>query len=205
MTKKGVIILKEITLNKMKDLYSDLKAKKCYNENELINSIIENFKDELIFNSNEILVYTGTYILKHETKRSWYPVYGILLDENLPSAQYKKFKDLESGFSCYINLNELPDFEKDNFVIYIPNARHYENEYTFQQDYMKLRHIFFKEAIINGQDAALNLVSSEEKIKELFSVGNHMKEQDISPDFYKYFYEVAICNKKNKNVFSKKI
>ena len=54
MTKKGVIILKEITLNKMKDLYSDLKAKKCYNENELINSIIENFKDELIFNSNEI-------------------------------------------------------------------------------------------------------------------------------------------------------
>ena len=95
--------MKEITLNKMKDLYSDLKAKKCYNENELINSIIENFKDELIFNSNEILVYTGTYILKHETKRSWYPVYGILLDENLPSAQYKKFKDLESGFSCYIN------------------------------------------------------------------------------------------------------
>lgn len=196
--------MKEITLNKMKDLYSNLKAKNCYNENELVNSIIENFKNELIFNSNEIFVYTGTYNLKHEIK-AWYPVHEILVDENSPSAQYKKFKDLESGLSYGINLKDLSDFEKYNIVIYLPNARNYENEYTFQEDYMKLRRNFFKEAIINGQASALNLVCSEEEIKELFSVENYMKEQDISPVFYKYFYDAAICNKKNKNAVVKKL
>lgn len=156
--------------------------------------------DHLLMGFNGVYVYMGTYKLVHECPGSWYPVHEVFVSEEDPTAEYKLFYELDSGLPKCVNIkDDLDYFERNSIIVYIPNARNHESKYTFEQDFTKLRKIYLRELCVNNEETAVALITSDDYIKEVFSVANYMKENNISPVFYQAFYDVALCNTKNNS------
>lgn len=156
-----------------------------------------NSDDHLLMGFNGVYVYMGTYKLVHESPDSWYPVHEVFVSEKDPTAEYKLFYELDSGLPKCINIkDDLDYFERNSTVVYIPNARNHESKYTFEQDFSKLRRIYLRELCVSDEETAVALVTSEDYIKQVFSVENYMKENNISSVFYQAFYDAALCNQK---------
>lgn len=156
--------------------------------------------DHLLTSFNGVYVYMGAYKLEHESSDSWYPVNEVLVSEEDLTAEYKHFYELDTGLLRCVNIKEeLNYFEKNNTIIYIPNARSFESENTFEQDFKKLRKIYLKELCLYDEETAVALVTSEDYIKEVFSVTNYMQENNINEIFYQAFYDAALCNKKESH------
>ncbi len=193
--------MKLISEEDLKKEYLELKKQKKFSDNEILNYFMDKLEnDYLITKCNGIHVYMGTYKLVHKYSDSWYPVSEVLVDENDLSAEYKAFKELNTGLKKCINIGkDMEDFEKDNIIIFIPNVRNFEREFTFEQDFKKLRKLYFKELFIKDEKAAISTVTSEQWIEETFSVKNYLNEINISSVFYQTFFEAALCNKKQNS------
>lgn len=195
-----------ITKQELKDLFNTLIEKHEFSIEQAIDYLMEKLKkDYLIKNFNGVYVYMGTYKLVHKYENCWYPAHEQLVAEDDPTKEYKKFYELDTGLQKCINVGqELEMFEQDNTIVVIPNVRDYENKATFKQDYEKLRRIYLKELCLKDEESALSIVTSEEYIKQEFSIEKYLIENNISLVFYDAFYEAALCNKKDSNIVSDK-
>ena len=143
---------------------------------EAVNGLFEKIDsdDYLLLGSNGVYVYMGTYKLVHKSDTTWYPVDEILVSEDNLTAQYKLFYQLDTGLGKFVNIKEeLDAFENNNTIIYIPNVRNIENKFTFIEDFKKLRKVYLRELCISGEESAVNLVTTEDYIEQLFSVENY--------------------------------
>ena len=195
-----------ITKQELKDLFNTLIEKHEFSIEQAIDYLMEKLKkDYLIKNFNGVYVYMGTYKLVHKYENCWYPAHERLVAEDDPTKEYKMFYELDTGLQKCINVGqELEMFEQGNTIVVIPNVRNYENKATFKQDYEKLRRIYLKELCLKDEESALSIVTSEEYIKQEFSIEKYLIENNISLVFYDAFYEVALCNKKDSNIVSDK-
>jgi len=188
--------MKEAVLEKLKKNYEELKRYTIMDENKLIERATDGVEDETVHDSNEIMIYMGTYYHAYESDAFTSGLEILVQDDGEYPRVFKKFLDLENGFTYHVRMKDCKRFESEHIVVYIPNARNYESKYTFQEDYNKLRRIFFKEAIENGQESAIRLVASQNKIKELFSVRNFLLENGINLLVLDEFEKEALCNKR---------
>lgn len=198
-----MIVIKKEELKKQ---FLELMKRQNLSIDEAIDKLFKiiNSDDYLLLGFNGVYIYMGTYKLVHESDTAWYPVNEILVSEEDPTASYKLFYELDTGLPKKIDMHEeLDDFEKNNTIIYIPNVRNFETKTTFIQDFIKLRKNYLKEFCIKGEDIAVELVTSEEYIKQLFSIENYMHENDINPVYYHVFYNEALCNQKNPKLIKK--
>lgn len=182
--------------------FFDLTKTQNLSTDNAVDKILEKVSsdDHLLMGFNGVYVYMGTYKLVHECPGSWYPVHEIFVSEEDPTAEYKLFYELDTGLPKCVNIkDDLDYFEQNSTIVSIPNARNYENKYTFEQDFTKLRRIYLRELCISDEETAVALVTSEDYIKEAFSVANYMKENNISSVFYQAFFDVALCNSKSNS------
>lgn len=193
--------MKFISKEDLKREYFELKKKKNLSDTTIINYLMSKLKsDYLITELDGIYVYMGTYKLVHESSDAWYPVYEELVDENNPNAEYKIFNRLDSGLKKSVRIGkDMEIFEKSNTIIFIPNFRNFEAEFTFEEDFKKLRNLYFHELFAKDEETATSVVTSEQWIKDVFSFENYIKENNISPVFYKAFFDAALYNQKENS------
>ena len=186
-----------INKNQLKKECNRLINDEGLNINEAIDKIynIISSDDCLLVGFNGIYVYMGTYKLDNKE----FPINTTFVDEKDPNKEYKLFYELDTGLSKYVNIKEeLKDFENNNTIVYIPNVRNYESEYTFIEDFKKLRKIYLKELCTNNEEDAIKLITNENFIKKTFSVENYFKSLNLNPMFFTSFYNAALCNQKEK-------
>ena len=194
--------MKVLQKDELKNIFLELTKKQNLSPEEAIDKLFEEINSDkyLLMGVNGVYVYMGTYKKEHESADSWYPVRSVLVPEDDPTAEYKLFYELDTGLPKKVDINnDLKYFEENNTIVYIPNARNYEREFTFEQDFKKLRKIYLRELCINNEEYAVALTTSEDYIKAVFSVANYMKERNISSVFYQAFYDIALSNTKNKS------
>lgn len=197
--------MKIISKEELKKEYRELRDQNYSDEDIVDYFMVKLESDYLISKSNGIYVYMGTYKLVHESSDAWYPVWEVLVNENDPSAEYKVFKELDTGLKQCVSVGEdMERFENNNVIITIPNYRSFEEDFTFEEDFKKLRELYLHELCASDEETAISVVTSGQRIKALFSFENYLKENNISPVFYQTFFEAALCTKKQHAVVSDK-
>lgn len=193
--------MKLITKEELRKEFLNLTQIECLCNDEAIDVLAKKLEqDYLITDFDGVYVYMGTYKLVHECAYAWYPVHEVLVDEQDSTAEYQTFYELDTGLKKCINVNQdLEKFKQNNTIIYIPNVRHFENKYTFEDDFKKIRRVYLEDLCLMSNEDALSFITSEEYIKEIFSIENYMKQNNLNPNFYKAFYDAALCNSKNQN------
>ena len=190
--------MKVLTKKEIIDEYKDLITKEKMSQEQALDTILDSDK-YLLSESNGISVFMGSYRWERP-EDTFYPVDTFLVDDEDPNITYKYFYEIDRCWSMYKKPEEMEDFEKNHIIIYIPNARNFQTNYTYLEDFKKLRKIYFRELFNNGEEEAIKYITSEENIKSIFSVENYMKENNIGSVFFQAFNEVALCNKKSDKV-----
>ena len=194
--------------DELKKEFSELTKDQKLSVDEAVDKLFKKIdsSDYLLSGFNGLYVYMGTYKLAHESDTTWYPVDDILVSEEDPTAEYKLFYELDTGLSKCVEIKEdLETFENANTIIYIPNVRSFEKKFTFIEDFKKLRKIYLRELCVGDEESAVALVTTEDYIKQLFSVENYMKENNIPTVFYQTFYDAALCNQNKQKTSVKKL
>lgn len=193
--------MKVLTKKEIIDEYKDLITKEKISKEEALDKIL-NSDDYLLSESNGISVFMGSYRWERP-EDDFYPVETFLVDDEDSTITYKYFYEIDRCWTMYKKPEDMEDFEKNHIIIYIPNARNFQADFTYLEDFKKLRKIYFRELFNNGEEEAIKYITSEENIKSIFSVENYMKENNIDPVFFQAFNEVALCNKKSDKVLVK--
>lgn len=193
--------MKVLTKEEIITEYKDLITKEKMSQEQALDTILDS-DNYLLSESNGISVFMGSYRWERP-EDAFYPVDTFLVDDEDPTITYKYFYEIDRCWSMYKKPEEMEDFEKNHIIIYIPNARNFQTNYTYLEDFKKLRKIYFRELFNNGEEEAIKYITSEEKIKSIFSVENYMKENNIDSVFFQAFNEVALCNKKRDKVLVK--
>ena len=209
----GKDTMKELDLLKYRHRYEQLRKKVgLMSFKEKIDCVFSDNEKTTLLDSNDIFIYMGTYTRAHSSKDSWYPVYEILLDsvpkegtcgKYVDPIQYRKYRNLENGYECDIELQKCMEFEKKHIVIFIPNVRSFQNMKTFQEDYYELRRYFCKQILTMKQEEAIQKICDKEELKRIFSIDNYLEKRDISSCFKQAFEDAAIYN--NENYCAKKL
>ena len=157
------------------------KLTKKLSDAEAMDVLIEkiNSEDYVLVDFSGVYVYMGAYKFIYKSKTSVYPLDEILVTEDDSTAECKLFFELDSGLLRFVDIkDELETFEKKNKIVYIPNVRNYQTKSTFIKDFKKLQKAYFLEMFTNNEESAVNLVTSEEFIKQLFSLENYMERTE---------------------------
>ena len=104
--------------------------------------------------SNNILVYVGSYNDGGD----------ILLMDNEEIGE-KSFWDLETTEIYNIPINDCGEFEKNNFIIYMPEFVRTREEYD--KGYFKLRRYFFSELIDKPQEEVVKALKKRKTIETI--------------------------------------
>lgn len=106
-------------------------------------------------NSNNILVYVGTYNEKDK----------FVKDVKIKKG-YKTYLDLETIDSIHVDLSEVSEFEKGNDIIYISDCRDSSSQYM--DDFFRLREYFFERLVSCSQEEVIEEFKCGKVIKKVF-------------------------------------
>ncbi len=199
--------------NEIRKEFYNLIENQGFSFETAINKLLQKLSsgDYFLIDTNKIYVYMGTYKIVHECPTSWYPLHNVFVSKEDPTAEYKLFRELDTGLESAISINdkydELDSFERNNTIIYIPNARPYEDKHTFELDFLKLRKMYLEDLCAYGEEIAIKHATSNDYLNIVFSVINFMNENNINPIWLQLFNRIALSNieKDSYGVFVKKL
>lgn len=128
------------------DILSNTKDSYQY-DNTLMDIAISSIR---LTEPSNIYVYIGTYKESYEVDI----VHGgsdYIVNYNDPQASYSLYKDIETTEYKHIRINQRKQFEESNTIIKPKTS-------LKERAYYELRYLYFKEAIENGKETAVEKV-----------------------------------------------
>lgn len=150
--------IKELEKDKHVIEYLNLTSKledsntKTISKNQILSSIFTSYVRREIDETNEILVYLGTYMSSCETDIE-HGASDIRVNKNDVNAEFSLYADLEKDLmdSITVPIKDRDDFEKKHQIIYPKGIRNERRFYELQQE-------FIVTAINEGQERAVNKI-----------------------------------------------
>lgn len=116
-------------------------------DDEIMYDIFNKYRN-IITETNQIYVYTGTFTVSE----SEIP-YEIMVQRNDIRGIYRKYKDIENGYTQIVNIEDSIEFENNNIVLF-PNTG------LLISYYDKVREEYIKLVVTEGQEKAYQRILS---------------------------------------------